>query len=91
MGRLCGGAIGPSDVAKFAIGQAAYMSIQVNVDNFIRAESDRMFGDSQRDARGVNQFKHNREPTPIDKQTAGCRTRSPSCLALGKKSTRCVI
>lgn len=45
------------------------MSIRVNVDNFVRAETDRMFCDLQRDAGGVNRFAHNRGPTPIDKQT----------------------
>jgi hypothetical protein len=41
----------------------------VNVDNFVRAESDRMFRDIQREAGGVNQFGHNRTPTAIGKQT----------------------
>lgn len=45
------------------------MSIHVNADNFVRAETDRMFADIQRDAGGVNTFKHNREPAPIDNQT----------------------
>lgn len=45
------------------------MSIHVNVDNFVRAETDRMFADIQRDAGGVNIFKHNREPASIDGQT----------------------
>lgn len=45
------------------------MSIHVNADNFVRAETDRMFADIQRDAGGVNTFKHNREPAPIDGQT----------------------
>jgi hypothetical protein len=43
--------------------------ITVNVDNFARAESDRMFAGIQRDAGGVNVFRHNRVPTPIDQQT----------------------
>ncbi|WP_198316568.1 DUF1214 domain-containing protein [Cystobacter fuscus] len=37
----------------------------MNVDNFARAETDRMFYDLQRDAGGVNTFMHNREPTPV--------------------------
>lgn len=41
----------------------------MNVDNFVRAETDRMFGDLQRDAGGANRFAHNRAPTSIDKQT----------------------
>ena len=45
------------------------MAQKVNVDNFNRAETDRMFADLQRDADGINHFKHNREPTPIDSQT----------------------
>lgn len=45
------------------------MSIHVNADNFARAETDRMFADIQRDAGGVNIFRHNREPAPIDGQT----------------------
>jgi len=43
--------------------------IRVNVDNFARAETDRMFAAIQRDAGGVNQFLHNRAPAPIDQQT----------------------
>lgn len=45
------------------------MSIRVNVDNFVRAETDRMFTDLQRDAGGVNRLLHNREPAAIDRQT----------------------
>ena len=45
------------------------MSIHVNADNFVRAETDRMFADIQRDAGGVNTFRHNREPASIDAQT----------------------
>jgi hypothetical protein len=44
------------------------MPIHVNVDNFARAETDRMFASLQADAGGVNRLKHNREPTPIDHQ-----------------------
>jgi hypothetical protein len=42
---------------------------KVNVDNFARAETHRMFAALQRDAGGVNRFRHNREPTPVDQQT----------------------
>lgn len=35
-------------------------SIQVNVDNFARAETHRMFADLQRDAGGVNRLFRNR-------------------------------
>jgi hypothetical protein len=41
----------------------------VNVDTFVRAETHRMFSALQRDAGGVNRFRHSREPTPIDQQT----------------------
>ena len=44
------------------------MPIHVNVDNFARAETDRMFASLQADAGGVNRLEHNREPTPIDHQ-----------------------
>jgi hypothetical protein len=45
------------------------VGIGVNVDNFARAETDRMFRDIQRDAGGPNRFHHNREPASIDAQT----------------------
>jgi hypothetical protein len=41
---------------------------RVNVDNFVRAETDRMCNDLQRAAGGVNTWSHNRTPTPIDQQ-----------------------
>jgi hypothetical protein len=41
----------------------------VNVDNFVRAETDRMFTALQRDAGGLNRWHHNRTPTPLDHQT----------------------
>jgi hypothetical protein len=41
----------------------------VNVDNFVRAETDRMFAGIQADAGGVNSFQHNRAPAPVDRQT----------------------
>lgn len=44
------------------------MSIHVNADNFVRAETDRMFADIQREAGGVNTLRHNREPASIDAQ-----------------------
>lgn len=43
--------------------------IHVSVDNFVRAETDRMFRDLQRDAGGANRFRHNRAPASIDEQT----------------------
>jgi len=45
------------------------VTIPVNVDDFARAETDRMFRDLQAQAGGVNRFLHNREPAPIDNQT----------------------
>ncbi|WP_363352978.1 DUF1254 domain-containing protein [Microbacterium sp. LMI12-1-1.1] len=45
------------------------MTLHVNVDDFARAETDRMFRDLQAQAGGVNRFVHNREPAAIDNQT----------------------
>ncbi|WP_036964567.1 DUF1214 domain-containing protein [Promicromonospora kroppenstedtii] len=45
------------------------MAQHVDVDTFTRAESDRMFADLQRDAGGINRFRHNREPASVDEQT----------------------
>lgn len=45
------------------------MATHVNVDNFVRAETSRMFADLQRDAGGVNVFSHSRTPTPVEHQT----------------------
>ena len=44
-------------------------AIKVNVDNFARAETHRMMGALQRDAGGVNRFRHNRAPASVDEQT----------------------
>jgi hypothetical protein len=44
-------------------------AINVNVDNFARAETHRMMADLQRDAGGINRFEHNRAPASVDKQT----------------------
>ena len=41
----------------------------MNVDNFSRAETDRMFAGLQRDAGGVNKLSHNRVPASVDHQT----------------------
>ncbi|MGH3214969.1 MAG: DUF1214 domain-containing protein [Trebonia sp.] len=43
--------------------------IPVNVDNFVRAESDRMFAAIQQQAGRANHWFHYREPTPVDRQT----------------------
>jgi hypothetical protein len=45
------------------------VAVGVDVDNFVRAETDRMFAALQADAGGVNVFRHNREPTSIEDQT----------------------
>ena len=47
----------------------AMASVIVNVENFVRAETDRMFADLQRDAGGVNRLNHTREPVPVEHQT----------------------
>ena len=44
------------------------MALSVTVENFIRAESDRMFASLQTEAGGLNRLKHSRAPTPIDHQ-----------------------
>ena len=43
--------------------------VKVNIDNFARAESDRMFAAIQDQAGGVNHWQHTRTPTPVDQQT----------------------
>ncbi|MFE6968512.1 DUF1214 domain-containing protein [Isoptericola sp. NPDC057653] len=45
------------------------MGQHVDVDSFVRAETDRMFADLQRDSGGVNRFRHNRAPASVDAQT----------------------
>lgn len=45
------------------------MSERVNVDNFVAVETSRMFGALQAAAGGVNTFRHNNLPAPIDEQT----------------------
>lgn len=45
------------------------MAVPVNVRNFVRAETDRMFGDFVALAGGVNRAAHLRQPTPLDAQT----------------------
>jgi len=43
--------------------------VPVNFENFVQAETARMFVDLQRAAGGVNQLQHFRTPTPLDEQT----------------------
>jgi len=44
------------------------MSEFVNVDNFARAETDRMFASFVAEAGGVNRLSHRRAPTPVEQQ-----------------------
>ncbi|CAM5394261.1 DUF1214 domain-containing protein [Leifsonia shinshuensis] len=44
------------------------MSVQVNVDNFVRAETNRMFDFGQSQSGGINQWLRYRVPTPFDEQ-----------------------
>lgn len=44
------------------------VTVRVNVDNFCRAETHRMFADLQADADGVNVFRHNRAPASLEHQ-----------------------
>jgi hypothetical protein len=43
-------------------------AVPVNVDNFNRAETDRMFAALQHQAGGVNTLLHHREPASLDDQ-----------------------
>ncbi|WP_040798164.1 DUF1214 domain-containing protein [Nocardia higoensis] len=45
------------------------MAVHVNVDNFVQAETHRMFADIQAAAGGIGKFRHNRTPARIDEQT----------------------
>jgi hypothetical protein len=56
------------------------MAIPVNADNFVRAETHRMFADIQREAGGVGVFRHNRQPASIDEQTV-IRMNRDTCTA----------
>ncbi len=44
------------------------MPERLNVDNFARAESNRMLAAVLRDTGGINRWMYNREPTPLDDQ-----------------------
>lgn len=43
--------------------------VKVNVENFVRAETDRMFADLATASGGSNRWRHIREPAPLDQQT----------------------
>ena len=45
------------------------MAVAVNVENFVRAESDRMFAALQARAGGVNTWSYDRAPASLDRQT----------------------
>ena len=45
------------------------MAVTVNVENFVRAETDRMFGALQAQASGINCWRHSRAPASLDQQT----------------------
>jgi hypothetical protein len=49
--------------------QSPSQPVPVTADNFVRAETDLYFGGVVKDAGGIGKFFHNRQPTPIDKQT----------------------
>jgi hypothetical protein len=42
--------------------------VPVSIDNFVRAETDRMFADLSAAAGGVNRWSHNRAPADVDEQ-----------------------
>jgi len=44
-------------------------TVPVNVDNFVRAESDLYISNAVKEAGGTGKFFHRRELTPLDKQT----------------------
>ena len=44
-------------------------TVKVTVDNFVRAESNRMMTQLMAGAGGINRWQHNRVPTPLDQQT----------------------
>jgi hypothetical protein len=58
----------PGEAAPAAETAAATGTV-VTTENFIRAETDRMFGDFLKLSGGVNKLAHIRAPTPLDQQT----------------------
>ena len=44
------------------------MAVAVTTDNFVRAETDRMFAALAAQSGGINRWAHNRRPTPFDQQ-----------------------
>jgi hypothetical protein len=59
-------------VATLLLGPAAYAAdtpITVNVDNFVRAETDMQIGRMLKIAKDINKWTHYRVPTPLDGQS----------------------
>src|SRR4026207_208999 len=66
--KICAAVITICLVAVASRASAQEAPIPVTPDNFARAESDLYFGGVVKD-KGFGKFFHNREPTPLDKQT----------------------
>ena len=60
-----------ADLSLLSLGAGAVQAapIPVNVENFVRAESDLYFGATVKGYDALGKFGHNRLPTPIDRQT----------------------
>ncbi|GLU29012.1 DUF1254 domain-containing protein [Brucella sp. NBRC 12950] len=52
-----------------AFAETSGAGIPVTIDSFIRAETDHYLAANAKDIGQLGQFKHSREPVPIDKQT----------------------
>ena len=70
------------------------MSIAVSNDNFVRAETNRMFADLPAGSPGLNQWSHNRELTPLESRpssgsTATRCTASRSSTSAPARRSRC--
>jgi hypothetical protein len=58
----------PQNAAAPTTNESKAAGTQVTRENFVRAETDRMFTDIAKMAGGVNRFFHFRSPTPLDRQ-----------------------